>query len=55
MARSERWRSTRYWVGLACCLMGRVTAVAAQEGRWERLTVAGVQAFVQGDSAAAVR
>jgi hypothetical protein len=29
--------------------------VAAQEGRWECLTVAGVQAFVQGDYAAAVR
>ena len=35
--------------------MCSITVVAAQEGRWERVTVAGVQAFEQGDYAAAVR
>jgi tetratricopeptide (TPR) repeat protein len=29
--------------------------VSAQEGRWERVTAAGVQAFAQGDYAAAVQ
>jgi len=35
--------------------VGSVTAVAAQEGRWERVTAAGVQAFAQGDYAEAAR
>ena len=38
-----------FW--LACS----VTAVSAQEGRWERLTATGVQAFEAGDYAEAVR
>ena len=31
------------------------TAASAQEGRWERVTAAGVQAFAQGDYAEAAR
>jgi hypothetical protein len=55
MASSERWHTARRWAGLACCLVCSVTAVSAQEGRWERVTAAGVQAFEQGDYASAVR
>src|SRR5215831_7223774 len=55
MASSERWHTARRWAGIACCLVCSVTAVFAQEGRWERATAAGVQAFEQGDYAAAVR
>jgi hypothetical protein len=47
MASSERWHTARRWAGLACCLVCSVTAVSAQEGRWERVTAAGVQAFEQ--------
>ena len=54
MASSERWHPVRRWAGLACWLVCSVTAVFAQEGRWERVTAAGVQAFEQGDYAAAV-
>jgi len=55
MARSEWLLTTRRWAGIACWLVCSVTAVAAQEGRWERMTAAGVQAFEQGDYAAAAR
>ena len=55
MARSERWHTARRWVGVAFSLVCSVTAVAAQDGRWERMTAAGVQAFEQGDYASAVR
>jgi tetratricopeptide (TPR) repeat protein len=55
MARSERWRTARRWAGVVCWLVCSVTASAAQEGRWERMTAAGVQAFEQGDYAEAVR
>src|SRR5215475_4945291 len=55
MASSERWHTARRWAGLACWLVCSVTAAAAQEGRWARVTAAGVQAFEQGDYAAAVR
>jgi tetratricopeptide (TPR) repeat protein len=36
-------------------LVCSVTAVLAQDGRWERVTAAGVQAFEQGDYAEAAR
>ena len=55
MASSVRWHTVRRWAGVACWLVCSVTAAATQEGRWERLTAAGVQAFAQGDYAAAVR
>jgi tetratricopeptide (TPR) repeat protein len=55
MASSERWHTARQWTGIVCWLVCSVTAVSAQEGRWERVTAAGIQAFEQGDYAAAVR
>src|SRR5712691_11218271 len=55
MVSSERWHTARQWAGVAFSLVCSVTAVAAQDGRWERVTAAGVQAFEQGDYAAAVR
>src|SRR5712691_4418394 len=55
MTSSERWHTARRWAGIACWLVCSVTAVSAQEGRWERVTTAGVQAFEQGDYAQAVR
>jgi tetratricopeptide (TPR) repeat protein len=55
MASSERWHTARRWAGIACWLVCSVTAVPAQEGRWERMTAAGVQAFEQGDYAETAR
>src|SRR5262245_60957877 len=55
MARSERWHIARRWAGVAFSLVCSVTAVSAQDGRWERVTAAGVQAFEQGDYAEAAR
>src|SRR5262245_8508937 len=55
MASSERRHTARRWAGIACWLVCSVTAVYAQEGRWERMTAAGVQAFEQGDYAEAGR
>jgi hypothetical protein len=55
MAHSERWHTAQRWAGVACWLVCSVTAVLAQDGRWQRMTAAGVQAFEQGDYAAAVR
>ena len=55
MTRITRWHTAWRWALAACWLVGSVTAVAAQEGRWERVTAAGVQAFAQGDYAEAAR
>jgi len=57
MTSSERWYTSWRWavVVAALWLMGSVMDVSAQEGRWERMTAAGVQAFAQGDYAEAVR
>ena len=55
MASSERWHTARRWAGIACCLVCSITAVSAQDGCWERMTAAGVQAFEQGDYAEEVR
>ena len=55
MASSDRWNTTWHCAGIECGLVCSVTAVSAQEGRWERVTAAGIQAFEQGDYAAAVR
>jgi len=43
MAGSEPWHTARRW------------AVSVQDGRWGRVTAAGVQAFKQGDYAEAGR
>src|SRR5947209_5879624 len=55
MASSERWHTVRRWAGIECWLVCSVTAVSAQDGRWERVTAAGMQAFEQGDYAEAAR
>ena|SRR2546425_2062659 len=55
MASSERWYTAWRRAGIACWLVCSVTVVSAQDGRWERVTAVGVQAFEQGDYAAAVR
>lgn len=55
MTSIARWQTSWRWAVVVGWLVGSVTAVAAQEGRWERVTAAGVQAFEQGDYAAAVR
>ena len=44
-----RWALAVVWV------VGSVTAVSAQAGRWERVTAAGAQAFAQGDYTEAAR
>ena len=55
MVSSERWHTARRWAVVAFWLVCSVTAVSAQDGRWERVTAAGVQAFEQGDYAEAAR
>ena len=55
MASGAWWHTARRWAGVACWLVCSVTAVLAQDGRWERVTAAGVQAFEQGDYAEAAR
>ena len=55
MASSEPWHTARRWAVVALWLACSVTAVSAQDGRWARVTAAGVQAFEQGDYAEAVR
>jgi tetratricopeptide (TPR) repeat protein len=55
MASSEPWHTAGRWAVVAFWLAYSVTAVSAQDGRWERVTAAGVQAFEQGDYAEAVR
>ena len=54
MTRITRWHTAWRWALAACWLVGSVTAVFAQDGRWERVTAAGVQAVAQGDYAEAV-
>ena len=51
MVSSERWHTARRWAVVAFWLVSSVTAVSAQDGRWERVTAVGVQAFGQGDYA----
>ena len=55
MAHITKWHTTWRWAFAACWLVGSVTDTSAQDGRWERVTVAGVQAFAQGDYAEAAR
>jgi hypothetical protein len=51
MASSKWWHTARCWAGLVCWLVCSITAVAAQEGQWARVTAAGARAFAQGDYA----
>jgi tetratricopeptide (TPR) repeat protein len=55
MTRITRWHTYGWWALAVVGLVGSVTAVAAQEGRWERVTAAGAQAFAQGDYPEAAR
>jgi len=55
MARITRWHTAWRWALAACWLVGSVTDVSAQAGRWEHVTAAGMQAFAQGDYAEAAR
>lgn len=55
MAHITRWYTASHWALAACWLLGSITDVSAQEGRWERVTAAGVQAFAQGDYTKAAR
>src|SRR5262249_3544505 len=56
MMSSARWYPSWRWAVVAALwLMGSVMDVSAQEGPWERVTAAGVQAFAQGDYAEAAR
>ena len=55
MTRITRWHTAWGWALAACWLVGSIMAVSAQDGRWERVTAAGVKAFAQGDYAEAAR
>jgi len=55
MARITRWHTVWRWALAARWLVGSVTDVSAQDGRWERVTAAGMQAFAQGDYTEAAR
>jgi len=55
MARSARGHTAWRWVVAVGWLVGSLTAVSAQDGRWERLTARGAQAVAQGDYAEAAR
>ncbi len=44
MTRITRWHTAWGWALAACWLVGSIMAVSAQDGRWERVTAAGVQA-----------
>ena len=55
MTRSERWHMAWRWAVAVGWLVCSITDVLAQEGRWERVTAMGVQAFAQGDYAEAAR
>jgi tetratricopeptide (TPR) repeat protein len=55
MARSARGHTAWRWVVAVGWLVGSLTAVSAQDGRWERLTALGAQAVAQGDYAEAAR
>ena len=55
MTRITRRHTYGRWALVVVGLVSSVTAGAAQEGRWERMTAAGAQAFAQGDYAEAAR
>jgi tetratricopeptide (TPR) repeat protein len=55
MTNIARWHPSWRWAVAVGWLVGSLTDVSAQEGRWERVTALGVQAFAQGDYAEAAR
>jgi hypothetical protein len=55
MVSIARWQTARRWAVVAFWLVCSLTDASAQDGRWERVTAAGVQAFEQGDYAEAAR
>ena len=55
MGSITQWHTAWRWAVVAGWLVGIVAAVSAQEGRWERTTAAGMQAFAQGEYAEATR
>src|SRR2546422_2433028 len=55
MTSIERWHTSWRWAVAVGWLVCSVMDVSAQDGRWERVTAMGVQAFAQGDYAEAVR
>jgi tetratricopeptide (TPR) repeat protein len=55
MVSIARWQTARRWAVVAFWLVCSLADVSAQDGRWERVTAAGVQAFEQGDYAEAAR
>jgi len=55
MTSIARWHTSWRWAMAACWLVCSITDVSAQDGRWERVTAVGVQAFAQGDYTEAAR
>jgi tetratricopeptide (TPR) repeat protein len=55
MTSIERWHPSWRWAVAVGWLVCSVMDVSAQDGRWERVTAMGVQAFAQGDYAEAAR
>ena len=55
MARIARWHTSWRWAVAVGWLVCHLTAVSAQDGRWEHRTARGAQAFAQGDYAEAAR
>jgi hypothetical protein len=49
MARIARWHTSWRWAVAVGWLVCHLTAVSAQDGRWEHRTARGAQAFAQGD------
>jgi tetratricopeptide (TPR) repeat protein len=50
-----RWHTSWRWAVVVGWLVGSLTDVSAQAGRWERVTALGMQAFAQSDYAEAAR
>jgi tetratricopeptide (TPR) repeat protein len=55
MARIAGWHTSWRWAVAVGWLVCHLTAVSAQDGRWEQRTARGAQAFAQGDYAEAAR
>jgi tetratricopeptide (TPR) repeat protein len=55
MASRAWWHPARRCAEVVFWLVCGVTAISAQDGHWERVTAAGVQAFERGDYAEAAR
>jgi tetratricopeptide (TPR) repeat protein len=55
MTSIARWPTSWRWAVAVGWLLGSLTDVSAQDGRWERATALGMQAFAQSDYAEAAR